>query len=109
MTATRPTLIPRASQTPDGMDVRGYLNQGELWATPDGMIKVDRMASDHKRHAIKWLQDNATGLILITEAGINEDIVTGENPQGLPIVLALMNTRPKDWVTSTALYRALSA
>ena len=106
---TRPTLIARATEIPPGMDIKGYLKQGELWATPDGMVKITDMTPDHKRHAVRWLQDNATGLILVTEASLNEDIVTGDAPDGLSVVLALMNIRPKEWVTSTALYKALSA
>lgn len=108
MTESRPSLATRAIQTPKGMDIKHYLNQGELWATPDGMIDVSRMTVDHKRHARKWLEDNATGLILITEASLNEDINAGSDPYGLSAVLALMNTRPKEWVTRTALYKALT-
>ncbi len=99
--------MTRPIQVPKGMDINQYLIQGSLWATPDGMINVADMTPDHKRHALKWLQDNATGLILIMESFMNEEILNGSNPYGLGDVLALMNTRPKEWVTTTTLYKAL--
>jgi hypothetical protein len=100
--------MTRAIQVPKGMDIDQYLKQGDLWATSDGMIRIDAMTPDHKRHALRWLTDNATGLILIMESHLNEEILVGSNPYGLGDVLALMNQRPKEWVVSTALYKALS-
>lgn len=100
-------MTTRPIQTPKGMDVDQYLKQGELWATPDGMVRIETMAPDHKRHALRWLMDNATGLILIMESHLNEEILVGSNPYGLLDVLALMNTRPKEWVVTTTLYQAL--
>ena len=108
MTA-RMSLSTRAIQMPKGMDVTQYLNQGDLWATPDGMIQVNRMTPDHKRHALRWLTDNATGLILIMESFLNEEILNESSLYDLGHVLSLMNTRPKEWVVTTPLYQALSA
>lgn len=96
-------------EIPDGMDIVRYISQGDLWATPDGMVKVSDMARDHKRHAATWMERNAVALILVVESTMNEDIVTGVEPQGLGGVLSLMNRKPGDWVVSTPLYLALTA
>lgn len=96
-------------EVPDGMDIVRYVSQGDLWATPDGMVKVSDMAWDHKRHAARWMERNATALILMAESAMNEDIITGLRPQGLNDVLALMNRKPGDWVARTPLYLALTA
>lgn len=97
-----------AIQVPKGMSISHYLDQGELWATSDGMISIADMTADHKRHALKWLMDNSTGLILVVESFMNEEILNGSNPYGLGYVLQLMNQRPKEWVVTTHLYKALS-
>lgn len=102
-TRHRPAAVP----VPAGLDMYEYLHQGDFWLTPDGLIPVASMAPDHRGQSARWLLDNATGLILLCEGKINEDIVSGETSKTLHDVFTMMNTRPKDWVLRLPLYRAL--
>lgn len=92
---------------PEGFDVYRFVNQDAYWLTSRGLVPLADMDADHRAQSARWLMDNATGLILVCESAINEDIRCGENGRTLYDVFRLMNRRPKDWVAQLPLYRAL--
>lgn len=88
------------------MDVSQYLNQDEIWYTTDQkQIKVSEMAGDHAALCARWLQQNATGLILVVEASKNEGALAGDGD--VTDVLSLIAQSPRQWMSNTPLYQAL--
>lgn len=89
------------------MDITAYLNQGDVWITSEAEeIKISDMPNGHREYAARWLMQNSTGFILVSEAKANEDAVNGDGH--VKNVLKLMASSPRDWMSRTPLYRALS-
>lgn len=93
-----PTAIPA------GMTLPAYLDQAEVWVdgrsrTVFGIAELDER---RRGYAARELARAATAYISAMEtlALINGDLVE---------MVALITTSPRTWITSTALYRALSA
>lgn len=95
------------------MDLRSYLDQGEVWITagprpgePGTTVKIKEMDIEHRRKAARWLMNRAQALITVVECQTNEGVVSDDG-DSLRDVLSLIAQDPRYWLRNTALFRAL--
>lgn len=93
------------------MDLREYLNQGDVWisAGQNGergtALKIGDMSIEHRRRAARWLTEKAPVMIAVVEAQVNEGLVAGEGD--IRDLLSLIAQHPKYWIRNTRLFTAL--
>lgn len=94
------------------MDLRAYLDQGEVWITagrpgePGPTLKINDMDIEHRRKAARWLLKRCQVLITIVECQVNEGILA-DGEDSLRDVLSLVAQDPFHWIRNTALFQAL--
>jgi hypothetical protein len=95
------------------MDLREYLDQGEIWITAGPRsgesgptLKIKEMDIEHRRKAARWLMNRAQALITVVECQTNEGVVSDDG-DSLRDVLSLIAQDPRYWIRNTALFRAL--
>jgi hypothetical protein len=97
-----------AIKIPAKYSIMEYLNQDRFWITKNGFVEIKDMASDHRALARRWMEGHATALIGLFESAQHEAIVTGYSEDDIGSLIWLMSQNPKEWVTNTPLYKALS-
>lgn len=92
------------------MDIETLLDQAEFWVSKRGLIKVADMDAIHKVRAAQWLYMRAPLLLTLVECLLHTDIRDdkGDEFDELQPLLQMLNVNPRDWITGTVLYQALT-
>lgn len=99
------------------MDIRDYIDQGDVWISRDGALKdIEDMGASWRRNAARWMIRHAGELwVAYREATLRYDVeqyVEDNYPlkQTTPELVATLAaiSKPDEWVRGTELFRALT-
>lgn len=86
------------------IEITEYLDQGEVWSSVNGEMKIAAMDEIYRRRALDWLLRNATSLLQIH---ITEEFHRSEEEPTLADRIRWADIRPYSWIRRTPLFLAL--